>query len=168
MSSKYHDLPRGFDNYAGYADHINSNPDLNTLYSTALNQCKELGKKTELKELGNQRMGYGLILLQCNEFLPGSQLSDGVYTHQFTTLNSLKASELINGGENQRFVLRAADRDHLGEAIIEAQESHSRRGLEVKSCINGKASGFLLFNNLEEAKRSSLKRRNLNRGEDLK
>ena len=94
-------------------------------------------------------------------------LSDGVYTHQFTTLNSLKASELINGGENQRFVLRAADRHLLGEAIIEAQESQSRQGLEVKSCINGKASGFLLFNNLDEAKRSSLKRRNLNRGEDL-
>jgi hypothetical protein len=75
VSSKYHDLPRGFDDYAGCADHINSNPDLNTLYSTALDQCKELGKKTELKELGNQRMGYGLILLQCNEFLPGSQLS---------------------------------------------------------------------------------------------
>ena len=81
-------------------------------------------------------------MLQCDEFLPGSQLYDGYA--------SIKTSELINVGENQSFALRKADRDHLGEAIIKAQESQSGRGLELKACIKGKASGFLLFNDLEQ------------------
>ena len=73
--------------------------------------------------------------------------------HTYDGVASIKTSELINVGENQSFALRKADRDHLGEAIIKAQESQSGRGLEFKACIKGKASGFLLFNDLEEAKR---------------
>jgi hypothetical protein len=144
VSSKYHDHPREFDDYAGYAEHINSNPDLNTLYSTALEQCKESTK---------QRSGIGTLVLQCDDFFPGSEHSNGVYTHQFRTITSIKTSELIKAGENQRFVLRYADRQTLGEAIIKAQESQSGRGLELEACIEGKASGFLLFNDLEGAKR---------------
>jgi hypothetical protein len=34
----------------------------------------------------------------------------------------------------------------------------SGRGLELKACIKGKASGFLSFNDLEEAKRRRKKR----------
>ena len=146
VSSEFYDLPRGFGNYAEYAEHLKRNPKLNTIYSAALKQCKELGKQRQ----GNT---FGTLVLQCEESFPGAELSDGVYTHQFRTIQSFRTSELFSG-ENHTFTLNRADREHLGEAIIEAQESQLGRGLELKSCINGKASGFLLFNDLEEAKRS--------------
>ena len=90
-------------------------------------------------------------MLQCDEFLPGSQLSDGVYRFKRQSLHqNFRAYQCRR---ESSFALRKADRDHLGEAIIKAQESQSGRGLELKACIKGKASGFLLFNDLEEAKR---------------
>ena len=88
-------------------------------------------------------------MLKCDDFFPGSQLSEGIHTLQFRTLNSFKTSKLIC----QWFTQSSADQNNICKAIIEAQESQPERGLELKACIKGKASGYLSFNDLEEAKR---------------
>lgn len=96
VSSNNFNLPSDFDDYAEYAEHLNHNPGLNTLYSTARNQCEELAR-SQIRSLGS-------LVLKCDDFLPGSQFSDGVYTLQFTTMYAIRKSELLSG-ENQRFML---------------------------------------------------------------
>ena len=145
VSSEFFDLPREFDDYAEYAKHLNQNPVLNILYTTARNQCEVLSRR--------QAKNEGTLVLKCDDLFPGSQHSEGVYTRQFMTMESFRTSELFSR-ENHTFTLSSADRSNLWKAISEAQDSQPERGLELKAYIKGKASGYLSFNDLEEAKRS--------------
>jgi hypothetical protein len=53
VSSKHFNLPIGFDNYAAYAEHLNSDPDLIRLYSTARKQCEESLPQRQVRRCWN-------------------------------------------------------------------------------------------------------------------